>query len=79
MSAVALVVDVPWGKVLYSTLSCRNFSFADDYIITVVAVLGTTITPYCFFWQSSQEVEDERLDPATHALVVAPEKAPRRR
>jgi len=42
---------------------------------TVVAVLGTTITPYCFFWQSSQEAEDERVDPTAHALIDAPEQA----
>ena len=57
--AVALVVDVPWGMVLYRTF-VPNFSLETDYIVTVVAVLGTTITPYCFFWQSSQEAEDER-------------------
>src|SRR6202041_1333720 len=47
-----------------------------DYVVTVVAVLGTTITPYCFFWQSSQEAEDERVDPTAHALIDAPEQAP---
>jgi hypothetical protein len=40
------------------------------------AVLGTTITPYCFFWQASQEAEDERVDPAAHTLLAAPEEAP---
>jgi hypothetical protein len=38
------------------------------------AVLGTTITPYCFFWQASQEAEDERVDPAAHAPLAAPEE-----
>jgi NRAMP (natural resistance-associated macrophage protein)-like metal ion transporter len=73
--AVALVVHVPWGTVLYSTLM-PNFSLKTDYVVTVVAVLGTTITPYCFFWQSSQEAEDQRIDPTAHALVDAPEQAP---
>jgi Mn2+/Fe2+ NRAMP family transporter len=40
-----------------------------------VAVLGTTITPYCFFWQSSQEAEDERIDPHAHTLIEAPREA----
>ena len=40
-----------------------NFSLQTDYVVAIVAVLGTTITPYCFFWQSSQEAEDERVDP----------------
>jgi Mn2+/Fe2+ NRAMP family transporter len=38
-------------------------------------VLGTTITLYCFFWQASQEAEDERVDPAAHTLLAAPEEA----
>src|SRR5271165_5717905 len=45
--AVALVVDVPWRVVLHNTL-VPNFSMSTDYVVTVVAVLGTTITPYCF-------------------------------
>ena len=73
--AVALVVDVPWRLVLYSTL-VPSFSFGRDYVVTVVAVLGTTITPYCFFWQSSQEAEDERIDPRAHPLIAAPQEAP---
>ena len=74
-AAVALVVHVPWGLVLYRTF-VPNFSLKTDYVVTVVAVLGTTITPYCFFWQSSQEAEDERVDPTAHALIDAPEQAP---
>lgn len=72
--AVALVVDVPWRLVLYRTFAL-SFSLDKDYVVTVVAVLGTTITPYCFFWQSSQEAEDERIDPAAHTLLDAPEEA----
>ena len=60
--AVALVVPVPWDVVFYSTF-VPSFSLKTDYVVTVVAVLGTTITPYCFFWQSSQEAEDQRVDP----------------
>jgi NRAMP (natural resistance-associated macrophage protein)-like metal ion transporter len=73
--AVALAVDVPWGLVLYRSF-VPNFSLDTNYVVTVVAVLGTTITPYCFFWQSSQEAEDERIDPAAHTLLAAPEEAP---
>ena len=73
--AVALVVHVPWGTVLYSTF-VPNFSLKTEYVVTVVAVLGTTITPYCFFWQASMEVEDQRIDPTAHALLDAPEQAP---
>lgn len=73
--AVALVVHVPWQTVLYR-LFVPNFSLGKDYVVTVVAVLGTTITPYCFFWQSSQEAQDERVDPAAQPLLEAPEQAP---
>jgi NRAMP (natural resistance-associated macrophage protein)-like metal ion transporter len=73
--AVALVVPVPWGLVVYRTF-VPNFSLKTDYVVTVVAVLGTTITPYCFFWQSSQEAQDERIDPTAYTLIDAPEQAP---
>jgi NRAMP (natural resistance-associated macrophage protein)-like metal ion transporter len=74
-AAVAFAVHVPWGKVLYGTF-VPGFSLNKDYVVTVVAVLGTTITPYCFFWQASQEAEDQRIDPTAHALLDAPEQAP---
>ncbi len=70
----ALVVDVPWAQVAHD-LIVPTLSWDRDYIVAIVAVLGTTITPYCFFWQSSQEAEDERVDPASHALIEAPEEA----
>src|SRR3984957_5356423 len=73
--AVALVVDVPWLLVLYRTF-VPHFLLSKDYVVTVVAVLGTTTTPYCFFWQSSQEAEDERIAPAAHTLLEAPGEAP---
>ena len=73
--AVALVVHVPWGLVLFRVF-VPNFSLDKDYVVTVVAVLGTTITPYCFFWQSSQEAEEERIDPAAQPLLQDPAEAP---
>jgi Natural resistance-associated macrophage protein len=47
-----------------------------DFISLVVAVLGTTISPYLFFWQSSQEAEDQREQPLREKLTEAPEQAP---
>ncbi len=73
--AVALVVRVPWGQVIYHTL-VPHFEWRTEYVVAIVAVLGTTITPYCFFWQSSQEAEDERVDPHGHTLLDAPDDAP---
>jgi Mn2+/Fe2+ NRAMP family transporter len=72
--ATALVVDTPWGQVARDTL-IPTFSLNTDYVVAIVAVLGTTITPYCFFWQSSQEAEDERIDPLAKTLLDAPEQA----
>src|SRR5579863_854505 len=73
--ATALVVHVPWGHVAFATF-VPSFSWQKDYIVTIVAVLGTTITPYCFFWQSSEEAEEERINPAAHTLLEAPKEAP---
>jgi NRAMP (natural resistance-associated macrophage protein)-like metal ion transporter len=74
--ATALVVHVPWGEVAYYTFVPR-LSWQKDYIVLIVAVLGTTISPYLFFWQASEEAEDERADPAAHPFAEAPKEARR--
>jgi len=60
--AVVLTVNVPWRTVLIESLVPWSFlpehTILKDYAAMVVAVLGTTISPYLFFWQSAQEVED---------------------
>jgi Mn2+/Fe2+ NRAMP family transporter len=48
-----------WGDVLRSTV-IPQLSFSPDYLLGAVALLGTTITPYLFFWQASGEVEERR-------------------
>jgi Mn2+/Fe2+ NRAMP family transporter len=58
--AAAFSVSVPWGKVVVATFVPR-ISPDRDFLLTVVAVFGTTISPYLFFWQASQEAEDSRL------------------
>ena len=72
--ATVLIVKVPWGEVLYRTL-LPDFVWRQDYVLVIVAVLGTTISPYLFFWQASEEAEDERVTPDEHALTAAPEEA----
>lgn len=72
--AAALTVRVPWREVVLGSF-VPGFTWQKSYIVGIVAVLGTTITPYCFFWQSSEEAEDERIDPAAHPLREAPEEA----
>jgi NRAMP (natural resistance-associated macrophage protein)-like metal ion transporter len=73
--ATAFAVDVPWAQVIRH-IAVPSVTLDGDYLVAIVAVLGTTITPYCFFWQSSEEAEDERVDPAAHSLIDAPSEAP---
>jgi len=55
---VALVIDVDWGTVLKSMVT-PSLQFNRTYLLNIVALLGTTISPYLFFWQASEEVEEE--------------------
>ena len=55
--ATALTVRVPWSTALVAMIWPRP-TISADYFLMVVAVLGTTISPYLFFWQASQEVEE---------------------
>jgi NRAMP (natural resistance-associated macrophage protein)-like metal ion transporter len=70
----AFVVHVPWGRVAYS-LAVPNISFDTGYLTVVVAVLGTTISPYLFFWQASEEVEEIAEGDGAKPLKRAPEQA----
>jgi NRAMP (natural resistance-associated macrophage protein)-like metal ion transporter len=72
--ATVFVVKVPWGEVLYRTV-IPIVSFRADYVIVVVAVFGTTISPYLFFWQASQEVEEQRATKGAKPLKEAPKQA----
>src|SRR5437868_5116312 len=55
--ATALTVQIPWSAALLAAI-WPTPTFNADYFLMVVAVLGTTISPYLFFWQASQEVEE---------------------
>ena len=55
-----LLVDVPWAQVLRDLL-LPKLQWSSAYWMMIVALLGTTISPYLFFWQASQEVEELRL------------------
>lgn len=57
---VAFSVGLDWGDVLRHTF-IPSLTFSKDQIFLLAAVLGTTISPYLFFWQSSQEVEENIL------------------
>lgn len=57
---VAFSVNLDWADVLRHTL-IPSLSFSREQIFLICAVLGTTISPYLFFWQTSQEVEEDIL------------------
>src|SRR3984885_11345270 len=58
--ATAFCVRIPWGEVLEATLLPR-LSWNRDYMLMLVAIFGTTISPYMFFWQASLEAEGRKL------------------
>ncbi|NKI69755.1 divalent metal cation transporter [Collimonas pratensis] len=70
----AFVMHTPWTEVFTKTV-WPQLSWKPAYITTVVAVFGTTISPYLFFWQASQEVEDMQAQAGAKALKDAPEQA----
>jgi NRAMP (natural resistance-associated macrophage protein)-like metal ion transporter len=72
--ATVFVVHTPWIHVLRETL-LPHLSWKKEYITTVVAVFGTTISPYLFFWQASQEIEEARINPQAKPLIDAPNQA----
>ena len=74
--ATVFAVDVPWLTVAHN-LVVPNIKFSGDYLAIVVAIFGTTISPYLFFWQAAEEVEDEKEDPKAEPLIDAPLQAPR--
>jgi NRAMP (natural resistance-associated macrophage protein)-like metal ion transporter len=68
--ATVFAVDVPWLEAIEGAL-LPQVSFRPEYVATLVAVLGTTISPYLFFWQASQEVEELRATPGHEPLREA--------
>jgi hypothetical protein len=70
-----VTVFIPWHQALHG-LFVPTWQNSGDFVALVVAVLGTTISPYLYFWQSSQEAEDQREQPQREKLTEAPEQAP---
>lgn len=71
--AVVAVAGVPWSEALTSLVVPR-FEMTGPYAMAMVAILGTTISPYLFFWQAGQEVEEQRRRHAK-PLYVTPTTA----
>jgi NRAMP (natural resistance-associated macrophage protein)-like metal ion transporter len=66
--AALAFAKVSWGEALAGVL-LPKITWSFDYFTTIVAILGTTISPYLFFWQASQEAEEQRVDPAKSPLI----------
>jgi Mn2+/Fe2+ NRAMP family transporter len=74
--ATVFAVGVPWGAVAFNLL-VPHVQFGGSYLTMVVAIFGTTISPYLFFWQAAEEVEDEKESPSAKPLLNAPGQAPK--
>jgi NRAMP (natural resistance-associated macrophage protein)-like metal ion transporter len=71
--AVVMVVHVPWSHALRS-LVVPEIQWNTAYATALVAILGTTISPYLFFWQAGQEIEEQRRHHAK-PLCITPSTA----
>ena len=71
--AVVMLAQVDWWAALKGTL-VPSFRFDKDHAMALVAILGTTISPYLFFWQSGQEVEEQHRR-HVKPLMVSPRTA----
>jgi NRAMP (natural resistance-associated macrophage protein)-like metal ion transporter len=66
--AALFFAHVSWKEALAGTL-LPQITWSSDYFTTIVAILGTTISPYLFFWQASQEAEEQRIDAKKSPLI----------
>jgi NRAMP (natural resistance-associated macrophage protein)-like metal ion transporter len=69
------VVRIDWAQALRGTF-IPSLSFKREYMGALVAVLGTTISPYLFFWQSAEEVEQMESAPKEKPLARSARRAP---
>jgi NRAMP (natural resistance-associated macrophage protein)-like metal ion transporter len=70
-AGVLFLIHVPWAEVLTS-LVMPKAELSRDYLTAIVAIFGTTISPYLFFWQASHEVEQQRGARDEQPLQKAP-------
>jgi NRAMP (natural resistance-associated macrophage protein)-like metal ion transporter len=69
------VVQINWPEVIRGTF-IPTISFKGEYLAALIAVLGTTISPYLLFWQAGEEVEQMESEPKEKPLKKAPQQAP---
>ena len=72
--AVVFTIAVPWREALIGIV-WPHLTLDGQALTVIVAVFGTTISPYLFFWQAAQEVEEMNADPAASPLKQSPDKA----
>jgi NRAMP (natural resistance-associated macrophage protein)-like metal ion transporter len=73
--AALFAADIPWREAAFGALVPR-ITWSSAFFTTLVAIFGTTISPYLFFWQASEEAEEERINHHEKPLVRAPVQAP---
>jgi NRAMP (natural resistance-associated macrophage protein)-like metal ion transporter len=66
--AALAFAHISWREALAGIL-LPQLSWSAGYLTTIVAILGTTISPYLFFWQASQEAEEQRIDVTKRPLI----------
>ena len=74
-AGVLFLIHVPWLEVMTS-LVMPKAELSRDYLTAIVAIFGTTISPYLFFWQASHEVEQQRGARGEQPLHKAPSQGP---
>jgi Mn2+/Fe2+ NRAMP family transporter len=72
---VVFTVQIDWGEVALRTVT-PQLALTGATATMIVAVFGTTISPYLLFWQASEEVEEDEADPTTGPLIDHPAEAP---
>ncbi len=73
--AALAAIKVPWGEAVRGLL-IPTITWSADYFTTLVAIAGTTISPYLFFWQAAQEAEEVRIKPERQPLLRVHWQAP---
>jgi Mn2+/Fe2+ NRAMP family transporter len=73
--AALAAVHVPWGEALRGLL-IPQVAWDADFLTMIVAIAGTTISPYLFFWQAAEEAEDTRVKPERAPLKLDRQQAP---
>jgi NRAMP (natural resistance-associated macrophage protein)-like metal ion transporter len=72
--ALLFMLKLDWAAIGAGMIGLHP-NLTDDAAVTIVAIFGTTISPYLFFWQSAQEVEEVDQKPDQHPLIGAPREA----